>query len=442
MNLPGFYFGENVPQLLNYYVPVSGGVVVGGTAPNSFAWTIYPPSGGVTVGGTAPVSEVIIQVYTITPSGGVTVGGTAPVSVVVPITHTITPSGGVTVGGAGVVSDLINWMPIGGVKVGGTAVVSELLVLDFEHVPSGGVQIGGAGIVQEVIPHVPSGGVQVGGAGVVSELLVSVSTITPSGGVTVGGSGVFAFASVVVPSGGVTVGGTAAPVSVFPITSSGGVVVGGSGVYSSVLRFTPSGGVVVSGTAAVSVYSAFHGPSGGVVVGGTALAYMVPSGTTVTVANPYAFPYPGWAINYETFAPSRYLGLPANSMCEFKGVTYVANHGGIYKVDGEDDDGAKIRASLTFPRTDFGTSLEKRLEAAYIGIRTTGVMKLRMAAKDVSAKYKLISSKSDGPKGARVPVGKGLVGRYWDARLDNTKGCAFEVVNAEFVPKRGTRHGA
>jgi hypothetical protein len=169
---------------------------------------------------------------------------------------------------------------------------------------------------------------------------------------------------------------------------------------------------------------------------------MIPSYLVSTTENPYGDPFPGWSVNMETNAPSRYMDLPANSITRFKGRSFVSNAGGIYELGADNDAGQPIRASVEFATTDFGNGYEKRMEKAYIGVRTTGKMKLKVMVKGKEPQYYVLMQSLDTVKGTRVPIGKGLVGRYWGSRLDNVDGADFELESIEFNPVRGQRHGA
>jgi hypothetical protein len=374
MNLPGFYFGENIPQLLTYYVPVSGGVRVGGTSPASYSFTIWVPSGGAVVAGTSPVTHIQIQIYAIA-------------------------------------------APTGGVSLAGSAGVSELLVSIFTIAPSGGVVVGGAATVTENIPFIPARGAVVGGSAVVREAI----PYTPSGGVVVGGTSEVLVLAIQVPMGGVVVGG-AAPLAV---------------VYLA----PPSGGVVLGGGATISDYRAWYAPSGGVVIGGAAVAYLLPSGATVTTANPLNRDFPGWAINAESNVPSRYARLPANSICQFNGVTYVANAGGIYSLDGDDDDGAPIRTCIDLGLTDYGSEANKRIPEVYIAIRTPGKMRLGIETNKTEGRFYYALGPSAKLVVNRVTPGRGLEGRYWHLQLANVDGCDFELESLAFTPLLLKRSG-
>lgn len=354
-------------------------------------------SGGIVVGGAAtklPTPEVVM-------SGGVVVGGAATISTY--INTVLTGSGGVKFGGAAIVEllnavihdlDAEEGVPYGGMTMAGSAVVRDNLIV----VPTGGMTMGGSGVVQERIPFIASGGMVMSGA-------LEIAYIS------------------------------APPVS-------GGMYMSGTPAISYVTREAPAGGMLMSGSPTIQFRESLFVASGGMLMQGSALAYFVPSHITVTPENPYADEFPGWALNMESKAATRYLGLPANSITQFMGRSFVANAAGIYEIGADTDAGQPINASIQMPTMDFGESREKRMEVAYIGLRTQGRMRLKLAVNKQRPYYYAILPTNKTTKGARIPIGKGLHGRYWTARLDNVSGADFELDSFEFVPYTGQRHGA
>jgi len=374
------------------YTPPSGFL---GLDSNLLSYTV-PVSGGYIWGGAAPVS---INFTVFTPSGGLLWGGSAPVSTLIIQAYNI-PA------------------PTGGYLWGGTAPVVYTPVSIYPITPSGGFTWGGSAGISENLIYIPTGGLLWSGSAPVLEKI----PYTPTGGLLWSGSAPVQYVSAPVPSGGYLWGGVA-PVAV-------------------VTSHPPSGGFVWGGAAVVRAYQAFFAPSGGFAWGGSAIAYLVTSSRVVTTENPYADPFPGWAVNFDNFAPSRYMDMPANSMAQLGGKTYVTNAGGVYVVGADDDAGQPIRASVDFPYTDYQDAHEKRMEAAYFGFKCTGSMKLKVFTNRASPQYYLLIPSGASVKGNRVRLGKGLVGRYWGFRLNNVAGADFELESAEFIPHAGQRHGA
>jgi hypothetical protein len=219
----------------------------------------------------------------------------------------------------------------------------------------------------------------------------------------------------------------------------------------------PGGLVVVAPTptlSAQSYLSAFVGASPAPTVfigfdGGMILAAPAPQIFTVlfhptdvaTLENPYAIPFPAWALNYETNAPSRYDSLPANSMCRFNGKTYMACAAGIYEIGADDDAGRPIHASATVAQTNFGSTKNKRIPYVYVGMRSAGAMQLKAIANNQSDRYYALNAIGGAVRGSRADIGKGLEGQYWQFRVDNVDGADFELDSIEFKPSVLSRHG-
>ena len=355
----------------------------------------------------------------------------------IPSALTVTPSGGVVIeGGADIMAD--PWFPSGGVTAGGESEVSAVIVLLFEFYAYGGVRAGGAATVATAWSEfVPAGGARVGGAAVVSDYY---STHTPSGGIQVGGVANIQHTA----SGGVLAGGAATVIAIYPLmhVPAGGVVLGGAAAIAGVGVVTGAGGVLIGGAAVVGEYFPTYVPAGGVELGGAATAFALPAGSVSTPENPYAEAYPGWAVNLDTGAPSRYMGLPATSMFQHAGKTYVTNAAGVYELTGGSDAGQPIRASVTLPRSDFSDGHEKRVPWVYVGARTAGPLVLKVITDSPSVRYYAVTSGGASMQGYRVRIGKGLKSRYWQFRLENKAGADFDLDSIEILPNVLRQRGA
>jgi hypothetical protein len=170
----------------------------------------------------------------------------------------------------------------------------------------------------------------------------------------------------------------------------------------------------------------------------TASAFGILSTDTVTPENPHADPFDGWAMNYESNAPSRYTGLPANSFCQFNGVSYLANAAGIYSYGADDDAGQPIRAAIMLPNTDYGSDNNKRLHDVWLAVRTPvqDAKKLRMKviADNNAGYYYPVTPRTTSMRASHVKVGLGLKGRFWQLGLTNIDGADFELESIAFTP--------
>ena len=150
-----------------------------------------------------------------------------------------------------------------------------------------------------------------------------------------------------------------------------------------------------------------------------------------------------WAVNTEkgpgargqagANASTRYLNYEFNSLTNFRGSAYGARADGIYLLEGDDDAGQPIRASMNFGKTNFGTSAKKRVAAAYLGVLSSGKLVMKVTREGESFLYTARSS-ADELKMQRFDFGKGLMGNYFEFELFNGPGESFELDTVEFLP--------
>lgn len=131
----------------------TGGVLVGGAADEVFTGSLdFVGSGGVLVGGVAPNEAA--YVYTEEGTGGVRVGGAAEESVLYPSVWDEVGAGGVTLGGTALETTLIHEDVGGGVRVGGSAVIANYNVMDYLDIGSGGIRLGGSAAAEFITPAI------------------------------------------------------------------------------------------------------------------------------------------------------------------------------------------------------------------------------------------------------------------------------------------------
>lgn len=146
-----------------------------------------------------------------------------------------------------------------------------------------------------------------------------------------------------------------------------------------------------------------------------------------------------WIVNAESGATSFYENFSFNSFGVSAGRLYGARSDGIYLLEGDTDDGAAIRASLSFGSTDFKTAQLKRMEYAYIGVASSGTMYLKVKVQG-GAEYTYAARRSDDYMAVqRVDVGRGLRASFYEFELYNSDGCDFELNTVEFLAAELTR---
>lgn len=356
--------------------------------------------------------------------GSYTTAGIIPSYTLNALSFSLTPTGGVTVsGGASIVGDSIK--PTGGTLISGAASASSIAVAYDPFYPRGGIVLaGGASTVTNLLS-----GPAVGGSAVVVFTPVSVYLVTTAGGSSVGGAAAIAEYIPYLPSGGLYIAGAAGVITTYAFTPAGGALMTGQAAAIAVFSVGTSGGMSMGGGAVTRDYYPLYTPSGGCNMTGAALSFFVPAGGVTTPENPYNNPFECWAVNYETSAASRYARLPANSICRFKGVTYVANAGGIYALDADTDAGVPIAASITLGTTDYGSKFNKRIQYVYLGFKSDLPMLLTTTTNKKTKTYSDVQPAGGGNRGSRAILGRGLNGLYWAFKLENKNGAYFELDN-------------
>lgn len=336
--------------------------------------------------------------------------------------YALVGTGGILVSGnSAIVGDV--YTPAGGNIVSGAAVVLGVSVLRDEEYPRGGSILNGSAPTL----YNRMTGIGVAGSAALSAIQVNTYTITPTGGIITSGIATVSEYLPYIAKGGININGGGKNTNIFIIPVGGQVQVSGAAVVNAQNNIVPIGGVNVTGSAPIIYKNPLYNPSGVAKVGGSALAFAKPMGGVITPENPYNADFNGWAINYETNAPSRYERLAANSMCRIDGITYVANAGGIYALDADDDAGQPIQASVSFGNTDYGDHYNKRISSIYLGMRSNYKMRLNIVANRKSAYYFDIQPPKLNEHGSRLTPGKGLAGLFFALRLDNQHGAFFEL---------------
>lgn len=146
----------------------------------------------------------------------------------------------------------------------------------------------------------------------------------------------------------------------------------------------------------------------------------------------------GYSVNTKNSAVSSYESYPFNSMTIVAGRPYGASADGIYRLDGDTDDGAQIDARLRMGVTNFGSLLGKRVVNAYIGYVSDGPLVLKVVTMDNGVKKENWYRAKARPQGvtaeSRFDIAKGLRGVYWGFELVNVDGADFTLETLQLYP--------
>jgi hypothetical protein len=139
-------------------------------------------------------------------------------------------------------------------------------------------------------------------------------------------------------------------------------------------------------------------------------------------------------LNTRLKAVTLYDGLHANSFATFNGVTLAATPNGIVALTGDDDMGAVIDASVTSGISDLGLPAMKQVLTAYVGYRSSDEMELTMITDEHHENSYMLLPVQGGVDlhASRVKFGRGVTGRYWQWKLENRNGAAFDLGHIEF----------
>lgn len=126
--------------------------------------------------------------------------------------------------------------------------------------------------------------------------------------------------------------------------------------------------------------------------------------------------------------------LAFNSMCRFGDIYLGANGTGLYQLTGATDDGSNISSYIKTGKFDLGTERLKSIRYFYLGLETTGAMRLTIYVDGVEKLTKDFKTPGTGRQTVRVKVPRGLKGRYWEFKLENTDGCSFVLYSVQIFP--------
>jgi len=222
-----------------------------------------------------------------------------------------------------------------------------------------------------------------------------------------------------------------------PVVTASGTLLSG-GVYSgdfvvpglvSEGIFVPE--VVISGTWVLpSVGADGVLLTGSLFSGTTALPWLVAEGQ---FENALQLLYFALSTNAFNRAHGKYTQTEFNGLARLGTKTYAAMSDGLYRLDGEDDAGVAIEAFFTLGFEDFGIEAVKGNRVAYLGYTSDGPMELFIRTDtdgedphcySVEAPH---SGFSVAESPARVKLGRGLRGRYWQPGMRNVNGADFRI---------------
>lgn len=138
-----------------------------------------------------------------------------------------------------------------------------------------------------------------------------------------------------------------------------------------------------------------------------------------------------WAVNTKNMATTEYTNYVFNSFAQMGNKYLGATSGGLYELNGDDDQGTDIIADIKSGLMQLGGSRFTSFKSAYLGMRGEGSFVLKVETGDGKVYNYAVVGKD--MQTSRVHFGKGLRARYFSFELIST-GQDFDLDNIEFIP--------
>lgn len=150
-------------------------------------------------------------------------------------------------------------------------------------------------------------------------------------------------------------------------------------------------------------------------------------------------PYVGIAINTANRAVTEYDNFNFNSLAWNGRHLYGAGPDGLYRLAGDTDAGAQIRAYLRTPMQRIAEGKAARVTDAYLGFRSNGTLQLKVIVNDNAGRkvgyvYDLVRAPVGAPQPGRFKVGRRLKSVYMAFELGNVAGDDFAIDVLEIRP--------
>lgn len=159
--------------------------------------------------------------------------------------------------------------------------------------------------------------------------------------------------------------------------------------------------------------------------------------------------YQAWVMNADTTGTSSYTNFPMESLFTYKGVPYGLTSTGLYRLEGEDDDGTNIDAVVATGDLDLGTMIEKNATHAYLYLTQNGEVVLRTITSRQGTRtetyYQVLdrtTESDDDVSYRKVKLGMGVKGTWWRFELASVDGASFDLDGAEVRYVALTRRGS
>lgn len=142
-----------------------------------------------------------------------------------------------------------------------------------------------------------------------------------------------------------------------------------------------------------------------------------------------------WTANTDTWAGSRYGGFELNSLAAIDGSLYGAGSAGLYAIDGADDAGVVIEASLITDQRSGGPEASLRRGGyLYAAMKADGLMGARVfdtaGGQRHAHTYTFEERRNDELGPMRVKYGRGVKSLMWQFEIFNLEGADFRTAGS------------
>lgn len=138
--------------------------------------------------------------------------------------------------------------------------------------------------------------------------------------------------------------------------------------------------------------------------------------------------YRTWVMNMATEALTEYTNFSFNSYAKFNGKEYAAGTNGLYEVAGADDNGVDITWVIRTGMMDDKKINLKRLTEILLSLRFNGPVRVRVwTDEETYYDYTLVNYREDVLHQVRLPIGKGLLSRFYQIELSGMNGSSIEI---------------
>jgi len=144
-------------------------------------------------------------------------------------------------------------------------------------------------------------------------------------------------------------------------------------------------------------------------------------GSEVSAGTPLKKAY---AINVAHTETTIYPDYAFNQIVKLDGLYYGVRPDGLYLLEGPDDEGGKIQATIQTADMDFGTARHKRVPYAYLDTTDTTTI-------EPFTEERKIGKYTSSFKGRRTRLARGARGRFWSFKVANVDGAPLDLRSLE-----------